>query len=102
MEALCFNGNPKDLKTGKGRHILIDETAYYEAINRPVEYKVNPFVIPWQIDFASGRRGICELKGDDLRICHGNERPKDFASGTLTVLKRSKTMLEVPKLPPRR
>ena len=88
--SLSFKGVPKELKST--REMAIDEK-HIKQSNDPRQwdgYTLNSSTTPKQIDLANGQKGIYELNGDNLKICHGKERPKDFDTGVLIMLKRKK------------
>src|SRR5262249_39110051 len=59
-----------------------------------VAFKLNPTTNPKQIDFEEREPptlGIYEVKGDEMRLCYGRERPTGFKSAAaLLALKREK------------
>jgi uncharacterized protein (TIGR03067 family) len=88
---MVFEGNTITIKTKQG--------------DRKATFKIDPqkktidLVRAWVSAKEELAKGIYQLKGDELKVCHsrpGGDRPKDFMAGkgsgnTLIVLKRAKT-----------
>lgn len=86
--SVSSNGVPRVQSTAT---MTFDDTTVKQgSIRKGETYTLNSEATPKQIDLGNGRKGIYELNGDNLKICLSAERPNDFNTGLLIVLKRKK------------